>query len=478
MDQPTKKTLTGEAPQQHDWLSLIPILAGFYWLTSGDGSWGWLLCSFLPGSLLLASGVSLLLWPGEPKITFYMALGAVLGVLLALPAMLAAFWPALTGLIVSGVAFVIAGRIALKYAPLTDGAPRPPAETKVYAKAALDEALIGYFVAMAKIPSGDKAAIMCDEAHRLEEVLTDEGWLADPASFNRTPTAPEDARLQAARWYQQPFQWLSFSSAFVPHAQLPGSTVWAGHQRNRDCHARVLRHATPGQPWLLCIHGYRMGLDFMDFRLFTPDFLHHKMGLNLVMPLLPLHGRRKLGRLSGDYFLDGDLLDLLYAETQALWDLRRTIAWIRAQEPDARIGVLGYSLGGYNTALLAAYEPGLEFAVAGIPVADFASTLWALVPPPHRNYFTAQGLDLTLYEKLLTVVSPLVCAPKLAPEKLHIFAGSADRVVPPEQPLKLSRHWQRPVAWYPGGHLTFRGEEAVRRTIAGAISDAGWNAAR
>ncbi|MDB5987054.1 MAG: hypothetical protein JWR16_2107 [Nevskia sp.] len=478
MEEPAKKTLTGEAPQQHDWLGLIPIVAGLYWLTAGDGGFGWLLCSLVPGSLLLAAGVSLLLWPGEPKITYYMSLGAVLGALLTIPALFAGVWLALGGLIASVAGFLAAGRIALKYSPLADGAPRPPAEAKVYAKVALDEALIGYFVALAKIPSGDKAAIMCDEAHRLEEVLKAGGWLADPASFHRVPPAPDDARLQAARWGQQSFQWLRFNSGFVPHPELPGSTLWASHQRNRDCHARVLRHASPGRPWLLCIHGYRMGLDFMDLRLFTPGLLYHKLGLNLVMPVLPLHGARRLGRQSGDYFLDGDLLDLLHAETQALWDLRRTIAWIRAQEPDARIGVLGYSLGGYNTALLAAHEPGLEFAIAGIPVADFASTLWGHVPPPHRAYFAAQGLDRALYETLLKVVSPLACAPQLTPERLHIFAGSADRVVPPEQPLKLSRHWQRPITWYPGGHLTFYGESSVRYCIEGAISGAGWSATR
>ncbi len=478
MEEPGKTTLTGEPPQQHDWWSLIPILAGLFWLGAGGGSYGWLLFGFVPGSLILASGVSLLLWPGDPKITFYMSLGSVIGLFAWVPEILFGGWLGPIALLVSIATFLASGRIALRYAPRADGAPLPPATLPVFAKVALDETLIGFFVAMAKIPSGDRASIMCDEAHRLQDTLQAGGWIDDPASFHQAPPPPEDARLQAASFAGHAFQWLRFSSGFVPNAKLPGAMLWASHQRNRDCHARVFRHGAPGKPWLLCIHGYRMGLSVMDVPLFSPGLLHHKLGLNLVMPVLPLHGPRRIGVMSGDLYLDGDLLDLLHAETQALWDLRRTIAWIRAQEPDARIGVLGYSLGGYNTALLAGYEPGLEFAVAGIPVCDLASMLWGLVPPPHRNYFMSQGLDLAHYVNMLKVVSPLVRPPLLPPERLHIFAGSADRVVPPEEPLKLSRHWKRPVVWYPGGHLTFRGERSVERCIESAISGAGWNSAR
>ena len=68
--------------------------------------------------------------------------------------------------------------------------------------------------------------------------------------------------------------------------------------------------------------------------------------------------------------------------------------------------------------------------------------------------------------------------PKLPAERLHLFAGSADRIVPPVQPLKLAAHWQREVHWYPGAHLTFRGERAVVRCIDDAMAGAGWKRPR
>lgn len=462
------------APRLREWLALLPVLAGLYWLLGARGD-GWLIFALLPGTLLIASGISALLWPGEGKVTQYMALGAVLGLLLMLPAMLFGhFGAALLAAAGSLASFVIAGRLALQSAPVSDGVPEPGSDFKTCAKAALDEALTGYFVAVAKIPEGAAAERMCEDAGRLEQVLRARGWLERPESFHQTPAAPDDAYLTAASGVGQHYERLRFSSGFVADPQLPGAAEWSAHGPNRDCAANVFRHAEPGRPWLLCIHGYRMGMPFLDLRLFPPQLYHDRYGLNLVMPILPLHGPRRIGRQSGDHFLDGDLLELLHAESQALWDLRRTIAWIRSQEADARIGVLGYSLGGYNAALLAAYEPSLEFAIAGIPVADFAATLWRHIPLPQREYFTSQGLDQARYRELLSVVSPIAVAAKLAPERLHIFAGSADRIVPPEQPLRLAAHWQRPIHWFPGAHLTFRGERAVVGCIDDAMTGAGW----
>jgi dienelactone hydrolase len=467
-------SMESRPPRHYDLLSLVPIAAGLWWLLAAHGA-GWLVWGLLPGLLLLPSGVSVLLWHEPGKQTQYMALGALLGALFWLPAAwTGSFGAAVVALALSVASYFVAGRSALYYAERAEGAPPPPMEGRVFAKAALDEALTGYFVAMAKSPAGDLAERMCDEAAKLEELLRARGWLDNPAAFHQAPAAPETVRQKAARAVGVEYQRLRFPSGFIPDPALPGADRWASHERNRECAAWMLRHDQPGRNWLLCIHGYRMGWPLADFRLFEPKMLHQQLGLNLLMPILPLHGPRRLGWQSGDYFLDGDLLDLLHAETQALWDLRRHIAWIRSQDPSARIGVLGYSLGGYNASLLAAHEPGLDFVIAGIAVADFVPLLWGHLPLPHKRYFAAHGLDDQRLRTLLHVVSPLARAPQLPGERLHLFAGTADRVVPPDQPLRLSRHWNRPVEWYQGGHLTFRGEPGVERCIEGAIAGAGW----
>ena len=466
--------MTLAKPKQWEPLSAIPIAAGLYWLVAaGEGDW--LLLGAVPGALMLMSGMALLLLPGDVRITEYMAGGAFLGLFLLLPVLIwggpaEAFFGGLGAL----ATFLTSGHVALAREPSAEGAPPPEASLWMDAKTALDEALLAYLVGGSRLPGADEIIRIGADAKRVEDLIQQRGWLERPESLHRAPPAPERVYVQQARVYGWTYERVSYPSAFAPDPDLPGADLWAQHPNNRQAVAWVLRHPGPPRPWLACIHGYRMGEAWLDFLLYPPRWLHERLGINVFMPVLPLHGPRRVGLRSGDQYLDGNPLDLLYAQTQALWDLRRGLAWLRAQEDRARIGVLGYSLGGYNASLLAQYDDKLDFVVAGIPPSDLAASLWRHIPPAHRDYFAAHGLDLARYQRLLQPVSPLARPPRLERERLYVFAGTADRLVLPDQTLALARHWQVPVQWYQGAHLTFRNESVVRSHIEAAMQRAGW----
>lgn len=463
-------------PQPVQWepLSAVPILAGLFWLLGGEG-W-WLFWALLPGALLLASGVALLLMPGDQRVHEYMALGGFVGTIAALPAMVPG--DLLSGLIAFGVsaaAYVVAGRVALMHAPRVEDAPRPDLTVAVCAKAALDEALLAYFVGSARMPDAGDVEQQIRQLAEFERIAAAEGWADKPEQLHHEPPAPEHSYSTAATVLGQSYEQVHYESGFEPRADLPGAQEWRSEKDNAASIAWVKRHAVTGRPWLLCIHGYRMGLPWMDFSLFPMGWLHHKLGLNLMLPVLPLHGPRRIGLRSGDDYLEGDPTTLFHAQTQALWDLRRAIKWIRTQDPQARIGVLGFSLGGYNTALLSQYASGLDFVIAGIPAVDFSELIWRHVPPLHRRYYESQGVTQERLQRLLRPLSPLARKPLVAENARYIFAGSADRVVTPDQIPQLARHWNAPVQWYHGGHLSFRSERAVRAHIEAAMTRAGWD---
>lgn len=462
------------APRQWEWLGLIPVAAGLYWLLAETGG-GWWIWAVFPGALLLTSGVALLLMPGDHRVLGLMGSGAVLGVLATPLAWIAAdLGAAFYGALLSVASLLAAGRIGLRREPLHTGAPPPEMSTTMDAKAGLDEALLGYFVCTATVPSGEHAERMCEDSIRLEALMRERGWSADPALLHPAPPPPQETFVERARALGIDYEVLRFDSGFAPPMELPGAERWLGYEANRSCHVRLLRHPGPPRPWLLCLHGYRMGVPWLDLGLFSPAWLHQRLGLNLIQPVLPLHGPRREGLRSGDQFLDGDLLDLIYAEMQALWDLRRTLAWLRTQEEAPRVGVFGISLGGYNAALLAAYERALDFVVAGIPVVDFAAALWRFLPPLHLRYFASRGLDQDHYSRVLSVVSPLARPPLLETSRLHVFAATGDRVVPPSHALALGRHWQVPVSWYQGSHLSIRRERVPHTVLRQALGGAGW----
>lgn len=461
-------------PQQYQWWGLIPTVAGLYALSLIEGFFSGVLAG-IPGLLWLVTGLSLILLPGDARVTAYMALASVVGVIVAIPLLfMAGFFAALLLILFSLGCFVVAGRMSLVLPLTPEVVPVPDNDLRTQVKVGFDEAIMGYFLIAAKVPGGSQAARMCEEALELESVLGSRDWIAHPEQMHLTPLAPDQVRSQNARSLGFDYERLSFDSGFVPDPALPGAAEWAGYLPNRRATAWMLRHPGPPRPWLMCVHGYRMGEPMIDFGLFKPGLLHKKLGLNLIMPILPLHGPRKIGRMSGDYYLDGDLLDLLFAQSQALWDLRRWLAWLRANEEKPQIGVYGVSLGGYNTGLLTGYESGLDFGCAIIPVIDFAETLWRVMPPPHRRYFEARGLTQERYRELLKPVSPLSRPCLLAPDRRFVVGANADRIVPVAQPAYLAKHWGVEVQWYQGSHMSIGSEREPRIALERAIERAGW----
>src|SRR5262245_28208829 len=95
----------------------------------------------LPSTLMLTGGVRSLLVP-DLHAPQHAATGSVLGLLLALPIGLAGGWMlGLATLVLSGIAFVAAGWLAIRLAPPLDEVPAPAPSIAYSARVALDDAM-------------------------------------------------------------------------------------------------------------------------------------------------------------------------------------------------------------------------------------------------------------------------------------------------------------------------------------------------
>jgi hypothetical protein len=203
----------------------------------------------------------------------------------------------------------------------------------------------------------------------------------------------------------------------------------------------------------VCLHGFGMGSPLVNLSGFDVRKLHDELGLNLAFPVLPLHGPRGAGRISGAEVLSPDYLQMVHFFAQASWDVRRTLAWLR-QRGALRVGLYGVSLGGYVSALVAALESGLDCVIAGIPAVDFANLARDNEPWVMRRYDDEFDLDWQLVREITHPVSPLSMPSQVPRERCFIYAGIADRVVRPDQPRALWRHWGEPeILWFSGGHV-------------------------
>ncbi len=155
-----------------------------------------------------------------------------------------------------------------------------------------------------------------------------------------------------------------------------------------------------------------------------------------------------------------------------MWDIRRVLSWIRAQS-ESRIGVYGLSLGGYNAALLSTLDDDLACVIAGIPLVDIPEVMvWHGLLSAIGNR-GPENLDTDGMAEIMRVVSPLALEPRLPLERRFMFAAVADRLVAPEQAVRLWEHWDRPrVEWYQGAHMTFRTHPSVRLLVEEGLRSA------
>jgi len=451
------------------------VAAGIVWL-AGAGAAGALAFALaaLPGALLLASGVAgVLIWD-DPRARRVGALGALLGMLLALPMIFVAGGAvALLFFVLSLVAFAASGTLSLRETPSTAGVPEPEPSLRLSAEIAADDAMLALFDLALPQPTDEAAQRHVRELAAAEALFTAQGWLEKPASFHAAPPPFAAVASEKRRVARTDYEHLRVESGYAPHPDEPGRERWLGYAPTRDAHAWLVRHGDPTRPWLVCIHGYRMGHPPIDLTAFRAAQLQGRLGLNVLLPVLPLHGPRRIGRLSGDGFFGADVLDMVHAEAQAMWDLRRWLGWIRSQG-GTKIGAYGLSLGGYNAALLAGLDSELACVVAGIPATDLAGLVWQHGPEHILHVAERRGLDFASAERVLRVVSPLALAPIVPHERRWIFGGNADQLVPAEQVQRLVQHWGEPrTLWYEGAHLSFGAHGEVGRFLIEALHGAG-----
>ena len=406
----------------------IPLLAGLYWLWRAPehGLLGFLF-SVLPGCLLLGSGFAMLLMPGDRRIAQFAALGGVLGVVFALPAFVVVGPAAALLLIAASLAGFVAAGCAQR-APRAEGGRRAAGGVLVPARRR-GRGRRG--VAQHDVPDRAAAARGRSRAHpardrrgarplRVRRLAREARRLPrDAAGSSTLPALPARARATSTT------STCASRAATSRAPGEPGRERWLARAANRTAHAWVLRHAGPPRPWLVCIHGYQMGCAAdRSARLPARDGFHRRLGLNLLVPTLPLHGPRKIGRRSGDGFLAGDLLDTLHAEAagdvgsapSARLAARRPGRCADRRAADSRSAATTPRCSPRSTPDSRARSPAFRSRIS-------RARYYRHLPPLHVAERRApRARRRRLLRDMLRVVSPLALEPQIPRERRWIFA--------------------------------------------------------
>lgn len=312
-----------------------------------------------------------------------------------------------------------------------------------------------------------------DEAAAALEFYRRTGWLDNPEGFFASPPPLTDVTVRHKQDRRRSHERIRFDSGYAPNPGEPGAERWLSYTGNDREYALVLRHDEP-RPWLVCIHGSAMGRAAIDLRLFRAWHLHEDLGLNVVLPVLPMHGPRRRGLPDGASWPGEDVLDNVHATGQAVWDIRRLLSWIRLQEPGSPIGLNSMSLGGYIASLVASLEDDLTCAILGVPVVN----LFEMLGHHGAGMLSRDDPRTQLMEKVAPIgrmLSPLSLAPRVPMQGRFVYAGVADQIVHPRaHAVRLWEHWGRPQAhWYRGGHTGFFRSRPVQEFIDDALAQSG-----
>jgi hypothetical protein len=184
-------------------------------------------------------------------------------------------------------------------------------------------------------------------------------------------------------------------------------------------------------------------------------YLFHRLGLDVHFYLAPFHGLRTpaAARFGGELHPSPNLIRTNEAFVQTAIELRAVISAILARNP-APLGMMGSSLGGYTSALLASLDDRLDFVIPVMPPASMAHLLWDHGGDMQMRKRAEQlGLTRDRFHEFWALHSPLTHAPKLPRERRMIVTALGDTLVTAEHTRPLWEHWGRPRHFrFPGGH--------------------------
>jgi len=228
---------------------------------------------------------------------------------------------------------------------------------------------------------------------------------------------------------------------------------------------------------VVALHGFTMGYPRIDAVVMFAAACF-RAGYDVALLTLPSHGARTPhgARFSGERFAVPQVAQLNDAVRQAVYEIHLTTGWLR-QQTQKPVGLIGLSLGGYLSSLMAGLTADLDFVIPMVPPVCMGDLAWRFFS--ESRHYKSNGTAAFSREELRAayrVHSPLTYARRIDKTRAFILAGRGDQIVPPEHPHSLWRHWGEPdIHWFSGSHLApFRRGQllaAILEHIAVCVDD-------
>jgi dienelactone hydrolase len=160
-----------------------------------------------------------------------------------------------------------------------------------------------------------------------------------------------------------------------------------------------------------------------------------------VLLVPPYHlERTPRGFDSGDAVFATSLPDHLRVFAQELSDLRRLVAWLRAQGAP-RVGGFGGSVGAMLLLRMATWEASLDFLTVFIPMLHLDEVLGRPEAEPMRRRLRAESRSVEELARVYAALDPSLVRPRIDPARVSVLYGRYDLIAPAAATLAWARDW-------------------------------------
>jgi pimeloyl-ACP methyl ester carboxylesterase len=237
---------------------------------------------------------------------------------------------------------------------------------------------------------------------------------------------------------------------------------------NRTAHARLFFGGAKSRPAVIALHGYMGGYFLLEEPQWPIAWLLRR-GLDVALPILPFHALRGGARRGPPPFPSSDPRFTNEGFRQAVADVVALAEWLRERGAE-RVGVVGMSLGGYTSALVATVSDAVDFVMPMIPlasIADFAREQGRLGEGSEAE---AQHAAL---ERAHWIVSPLARPLRLPPSRALVVCAEHDCITPSAHAQRIAAHFGCDLSTFAGGHLLQVGRAGAFRALAAMLEREG-----
>lgn len=296
---------------------------------------------------------------------------------------------------------------------------------------------------------------------------------SDPATLFPPPSAasPTLSRVRSAPSGGEVLD-ASWPSDFSPFCE-DVAAKYLGYEKNRAAAARLFLHGDGRRPVAILIHGYRAGQFALEERVWPVNWLYER-GLDVALPVLPFHAVRSVNR-GAPRFPSNDPRVTNEGFRQAVLDIR-ALARFFVERGAPSVGLMGMSLGGYTTSLLATLDESFDFAVPIIPLASLADL--ALQSDRFVGDNDQKLLQHAALEAAHRPVSPLGRPSRVSSDRVLVVGAAGDRITPIHHAERLAAHFGAPLEVMHGGHLLQLGRSNAFRAIGRMLGRHGFFTSR